>query len=946
MSDQKIEFMTSTHSLRRGLLNSVFAGICVSAAFSVAHAQEPAPAPASTASVDEVVVTGSRVGRSNYTAPTPVTTIGPQEMSAEAPSNIADFARSFPTLQGGSSASTRSNFVSDGRGGISSMDLRSLGAPRTLVLLDGLRSPPADSVGDVDVNTFPQSLIERIEIVTGGASAQYGSDAVGGVVNFILNKRYTGLKGEVEYGETTYGDGIDKRASLTFGAPFAKGRGHVLMSGEYAIQDGVHTDTHGRAWTEQRHFGMLNSAANIAAGQPSYLVLENTGSATRTAGGLINAGPLKGTYFGVNGTVNQFAYGDLVSGLVMHGGDTELSQMGQYNGNSLAADEERYNLFGRVSYELNSGIEVFAQASHAWHLSAANYIHPVQDNIIIRNDNPYLPASLKAQMGQLGLTSFTMGSSDTTFPMAGNNGSRTADRFSVGANGDFEAFGKRVKWDGYYQVGITKAHEQTSLLWNTERLNLATDAVRNSSGTIVCRSTLTNPNNGCVPINRIGVNELSPAAVAYIFDKPYRDEKYTQSVGAINLSTNDIQGWAGPISLAVGVEHRNEKITGFVPEAYKTGWRHGNFLPTFGEYKVTEGYIETVVPLLSGLELNAAGRYTDYSTTGAVQTWKVGMTYQPIEDIKLRVTRSHDIRAPNMSELFSQGSSRSNTVSINGVPTAFRQILLGTTSLEPEVADSLGLGIVFTPRFVPGLAASIDYYDIKINKVITTLTVEQVVQFCFEQHVQKYCDNVIYTNGVVSNINLYYENFNSQQTRGIDFEASYQMDLGPGSLSLRGVATHYLKNITDNGVTAINNVGSVQGGGATPDWLYRLSAIYNMDDWSSALTLRGVSDGVISNAYTECTTGCPVLVAPYYTINDNHVPGAYYLDASISKTFHLNNKDFEVFFRVKNILNRDPGFVSDPASAGGESTLMFPQTNRSIYDVMGRTFRAGVHFTF
>jgi len=917
-------------------MRKIAADASVSVPSQLAQAAPQAPAP--ELELEEVVVTGSRIARTNFTSPTPVTVVGPEDLAAAALPNVADFARSLPSLQGGTSASTTSTFVSNGSGGISAMNLRALGTARTLVLLDGQRSAASDATGQVDVNTFPQALVERVEVVTGGASAAYGSDAVGGVVNFILNKRFTGVKGALEYGETTYGDGADRKATLTFGTPFAGGSGHLILSGEYALQDGVH-DANGRDWNERTTFAMQNTPANIAAGQPYYLVADNIGVAIRTAGGLINAGPLKGTYFGVGGSVNQFVYGNPVQGQLMRGGDYARSLEGLLGGNSLSADEDRYNVFGRASYETTSGIEIFAQAAYAEHKNLAYYIHPTQDNIVIRADNPYIPASVRTAMGTT-ITSFTMGSSNPDFPRAGNNGSRNAKRIVVGANGDFPAAGLDVAWDAYYQFGQTNTHELTTQIWNTARLNQATDAVRNASGAIVCR----NQADGCLPLNRIGIGVADPAAIAWVFDRPFRDQKFRQDVAAVNFTTSDVAGWAGPISFATGLEYRREQMSGEVDPRFSSGWKLGNFLASQGKYDVTEGYIETVVPLFEGLEVNGAGRFTHYSISGSVQTWKLGLTYQPLDDVKFRLTRSRDIRAPNMSEFFATGSSRSNSVAINGVPTPFVQTLKGNPNLIPETANSLGAGVVFTPAFAPGLAFSVDYYDIKVRDVITTLSAEQTTQFCFQNNVQKYCDNMHFTNGVLQTIDLYYENFNSLRSQGIDFEGAYRTELGQGTLTVRGMATHYIKNITDNGVTRINNAGS--NSGSTPDWLYSLTTMYTVSDWRSSLTFRGASGGVVNTAFTECTSACPTPVSPFFTISNNQVKGAFYIDGSIAKMFTVRGADLEVFLQVKNLLNRDPSIVVNPDARAGEHVTQFPQTTRSLYDLLGRVIRTGVRFNF
>ncbi len=303
-----------------------------------------------------------------------------------------------------------------------------------------------------------------------------------------------------------------------------------------------------------------------------------------------------------------------------------------------------------------------------------------------------------------------------------------------------------------------------------------------------------------------------------------------------------------------------------------------------------------------------------------------------------------------MSELYDTGTARSNSVNINGVATAFVQNLQGSPGLQPEVADGYGVGVVIKPRFLPGFQASLDYYDIQVDGVISFVTAQQVADYCYVNKVASYCNNLVFTGGTLSTINLYYANLNKMIARGLDVEASYRTHLEDiyaplkGDLALRAQATHYLENVTDDGVTHIDLAGANTG--STPDWIYRLTAMYKLDPWTFNVTARGVSSGVVSNAYTECTTACPASVAPYYTINNNHIDGATYLDVSASYAFEVNNISGEAYVSIKNVLNKDPVLVSNPANLGAENTVGYLQTNRSLYDVLGRVFRVGVRMEF
>lgn len=912
---------------------------------------EDAPTPALDGSVSEpamleVQVTGSRIARTSMITPTPVTTIGQDQIRAQSPQNIADFVNTLPSVRGSSTATNSAGSLSNGLAGISALNLRALGTGRTLLLFDGQRSVVSASTGQVDTNTFPQSLIERIEIATGGASAAYGSDAVGGVVNFILNKEYTGFETTLDAGTTTYGDAKNWKYGITAGAPLADGRAHVLFSGELSDQSGIHNEE--RDWNRSGYFAMRNP--DTSAGAPYYIVAPNIGISTYTPGGLITSGPLKGTYFGEGGSVNQLTYGD-VSGQWMRGGDWQYTTSGILGTNSLQSDDKRQSVFARGSFKVLPDLELFAQSSYARYEGLSYYINPTTTGITIRNDNAFLPAAVKAQMASAGVTSFAMGTSNGDMPPSGSNNERGTQRYVAGAKGSFNALSKDFTWDGYYQKGITNVHEQLTPTYNVERLALATDAVFDSTGKIICRSSRTNPGNGCVPLNRFGVDVASPEALDYVLGTPLRTQTFKQDVIAVNFNTTAFDGWAGPISLAFGAERRKEQVSGEVDPQYQSGWKYGNYRVTRGDFNVAEAYVETLLPIVETLSFNGALRYTDYSTSGGVNTWKAGLTYEPVRDVLLRASKSRDIRAGNLSELYDAGTARTNNVIINGQSVSFVQNLQGNPEVAPEQADAWGAGILLRPRFAPGLSLSADYYQIEIDGVINFVVAQDVANYCYQFNVQRYCEQLNFQGGVLQTIDLFYENLNSMRAKGLDLEASYQkplaelIDGGQGALTLSALATHYIENVTDDGVTAIDQAGANVT--STPDWVYRLAAAYTLERWTFFATARGVSSGVISNAYTECTSNCSTFTAPYYTINDNHVAGATYLDLSVTRGFDIaNTLKTEAVLAVQNVFNTDPVLTANPANLGAENTPGYPQTNRNLYDTLGRIVHVGVRLNW
>ncbi len=725
-----------------------------------------------------------------------------------------------------------------------------------------------------------------------------------GVVNFILDKKYTGIKGSIEGGETTYGDDPYRKFSLTAGHDFFGGKLHVLLNGEYADRDGIYGVP--RDWNNKGNYIITNPAYVAGNGLPQLVRVSNAGLSNATPGGIITNTALRGTYFGINGAPGTFAYGSQVLDPWMVGGAWQSVQVN--NSQSLDADERRKSVFGRVDYAIDDDVNVYFESSWNKHDSLGwTGVQSNQGNVTIKSDNAYIPASVKTQLTTLNITQFTLGTTNADLPVRKTDNDRTVERYVVGADGGFSALGRDFKWDGYVQHGVTQTNEIARDITNNNKLALAQDAVFVTPGnvggsglavgSIACRSTLTAPTNGCVPLDRLGIGVASPAALAYVLGNPYRRETFAENVGAANLRFDAFQGWAGPISLAMGVEHRDESVSGKVPLQYQSGWFVGNYLPNFGYYQVTEGYVETLIPVWEGLDVNAATRVTGYSTSGVVTTWKIGATWQPIDDFRFRVTESRDIRAPNLNELFAAGTSRSNILTdpFAGNPppsTSFLEISTGNRNLKPEVARTFGIGGVFTPGFVPGLAFSIDYYNIEIKSAIASVDAQTIVNRCFQGQTV-YCAAITRNAALTPPLQVNISPFNGSvnKAQGLDFEASYTTDLAniydglDGSFNFRAMATHYLENYTNNGIDApFDTVGQNLGDGP-PNWRYRFTATYNNDPWTVALTGRGISDGVYNNQFVLCTTGCPLSTTVHQTINDNHIDGAIYFDMTFTYAF-------------------------------------------------------------
>ncbi|MCC6914676.1 MAG: TonB-dependent receptor [Rhodospirillaceae bacterium] len=965
----------STAKSIRSYRSAVMATASLAAMFAASGAAAQTAQQGGAAVAEEIVVTGTRVIRDGYEAPTPVSVLGAEELNAMAVTNIADAVNRLPSFGAGLTSRNTSGSVSGGIGGLNLLNLRSLGATRTLVLLDGRRVVGANVGGNsgsaVDINGFPNGLISRIDVVTGGASAAYGSDAVAGVVNFVVDKEFTGIKGVVDTGITTYGDDAQYRVSLSAGSAFAGGRGHVLLSGEHAFENGIKGQP--RKWSDRTFVALNNPSYTATNGQPQLLALEDIGLGTATGGGLIlscagypgTTCPLRGTQFLQGGTPAPFRFG-LVSGNTMSGGDFQMSRVDKTS-IALAQQMERENIFARVSYDLADNVTVFADTiwaySKAWNPGATSNIN--FGGINIRNDNPFIPASIRAQMTALGITQFTMGNSNQyDMPLLQSLNARTFRSYVLGVEGNFNAFDSDWNWDASW----AKSTNHLSFRSPGNRINAnylrATDATTDASGKAVCRVNAdadpANDDPRCIPFNPMGIGVN--ADNTYVYGTGYGLTKLSQDVWAVNANGEPFSTWAGPVSLALGGEHRKEGLSGIASSLdLAAAYFAGNFGASTGSYTVTEGYLETVIPLAKDaewakkLDLNAAARFTDYSTSGFVVTWKAGATFSPIDDLTFRGTVSRDIRAPNVGDLFTSDRPGTGTVidPRNGSSSFIVTSVRGNRALQPEKADAIGVGAVFQPSFLPGFNASVDYYDINVKDAIASLSAQNYVDRCHDGTAPALCSFI--TRDAAGNITFVAvvpANILSQSTRGMDIEASYTLPLSTfsddwdGEFRLRGLATKVFSLKTVDSLGTIEGAGIQADGGViglgsalqAPKFRYLLSGVYDNGPFSATVTMRGIGSGVFNTSFITCTSGCPAATAAHPTINLNYVPSVTYFDLAFDYDFM--DGMLQPYFTAENVFDKDPPLVVGTRGAG----FYAGQGNTGLYDRLGRVFRAGVRF--
>jgi iron complex outermembrane recepter protein len=905
--------------------------------------QAPTAAGAGAAPETVLITASSRLQSSDFNAPTPTTSIDASQLQSTAPESIADaLRRELPAFRTSSLTSTSTAFA----------NLRNLGANRTLVLVDGRRIVPTQPDGTVDLNMIPSALIERAEVVTGGASAAWGSDAVAGVVNLTLKKRLQGIEADVQGGLSTYGDKGNYKASVAGGSAFADGRGHFIAGAEYARDYGIEDLQYpyfSRPWAYEER-GSVGNSQFAKNGLPGVIYSDDVQRADVGPGGLITNGPLRGLLFGPNGTTSQFSYGQ-VYGNNMIGGASNFGET-TTPGGQIAFPYERYTALTRVEYQFNDSLGAFLEANYG-HALSSGYTNPNRNEgsvvgstacshslvvsgigaIDINIGNAYLPGAVVSQMQQDGISCFSMGRSYRDIPrLHTNDGSPYMWRGVGGLNGDL---GHGWTWDAYYQYGANEFQQRRANDMNVIRMNQAVDAVVNpANGQIVCRSTLTNPTNGCVPIDLFGEGSITQAAYDYVFGTAMYNAKTTQQVAEANIHGEPVTLWAGPLAVAGGVGYRRESIDAVSdPISQALGWATGQRQGTAGAYDLKEAYAEVGLPLVrdmrwaKAIDLDAAIRDTDYSSSGNVVTWKVGGTYDILGGVLLRVSRSRDIRAGDLAELFT--ATQSATVNVQNPRTGSLgptlQLTTGNPTLQPEKADTITGGVVFHPDWAPALRLSADWYDISIDDAIGTLTAQQTANLCYLNNLPQYCA-LITTNsaGQISGVTIEYQNLAKVHASGLDFEASYDLDLAsrtrvvPGELTLRTLGNYY----DDLTTTASPGATPTQGAGVytNPHWSIFGSTSYALAGVAATVELQYFGGGKIDNTLTQG------LIAPT-GVNINHVGGTLYTNLYLQ--YGLANDRAALYLRVDNLFNVWPPFPSV-----GVGT--------PIFDVTGRAYTAGI----
>jgi iron complex outermembrane receptor protein len=970
------------HKSKYSLVVAVAVCATISAWSATTFAQAPtADAAAAPAELEAITVTGSRIIREGYESPTPLSVVSSEQLQSGAQGNVADMLVTLPQFVASQTPNTQytQNTPSGGLTGLNLLNFRGLGPNRTLVLVDGQRWVPTLTYGSVsteavDIDNIPQQLITRVETVTGGASAVYGSDAVGGVANFILDKKFTGFKTDVSGGVTTYGDDGNYKIDVTAGFGFAGDRGHVVLSAEQYDKNDL-TNSTNRSWNAQGYCTMPNPAWTSTNGQAFRITTAQCGDVS-APGGLILTGPLRGVMFGPGGTPLPFQFG-AIGGGQMTGGAWQIGSVDQLltRGASLDPGENHQNFYSRVGYDLTDRVEVSNTFSWSDTQTNTQNVDDFYDGagINISSNNAFIPASLRPSLA--GTSSFQLSTLNGDLPVINTFNDRIVFRDVLSFDGKLDLFKTTWTWNAYYQYGESQNSLNAQSVSRSRYANAVNAVVDPTTGAIICAANANGANGapGCVPYNVFGTGVNSQAALDYVNGVGHLNQANTQQVWAASATGEPFSLWAGPVSLASDLEYRKEKAYGDANAgALANDYFSGNYKPIDGSYNVAEGALETLIPLAKDYfwakswDLNLAARATDYSTSGYVTTWKIGSTFSPVSDLMFRGNVSRDIRAGNLGELFAFSGAPIPSPGFNDPFTNTSQTprtySTGNPNLKPEDAKDRGFGVVYQPSWLRGFSTSVDYWRVAISDAIETITPTQQIQLCYSGN-KAFCSGIIRSGAatipgaagtpyagqffaplafVVSD----YANLASQDSSGIDAAATYRFALNSllpsadGNVTLSWNQSFYFKGSSNPGVPgSLTNYTS-------PFWRAVGNITYDNKPWAAGLTFRAQSANAIN--YTQnpqiiqCGNSCPLmssLPANITTYNYFINQSAWFMDANVAYDLKMGGAaEGQIYLNIRNLLNTPPPLEPAPAEV-----YAIDQSNAGD-DMLGRIFRLGVRF--
>lgn len=965
-------------SFKKAALRSATCISAVAILHATAVQAQDAPAEESANTGDVIIVTGSRIARPDLTAASPVSVLSSEQMQIANKPGVEEILRRLPQAVAGLGSSNN-----NGNEGTATVNLRNLGEERTLVLVDGKRFVPYDAQGIVDLNMIPSALIERVEVVTGGASAVYGSDAVAGVVNFIMKKNFTGIQGDAQYGISDRGDGSRYDFSLTGGINLGD-RGNITVNGTYSKQQKV---TQG-----QRSFSntALASADLSASG----------GSSTNLFGS-------------IDTPDGRFTF--TPTGLQPYSAARDSFNFNPYN--LLQVPQEKWTATALAHYDLTDAIEFFGRASYG-HTKVQTEIAP-SGTFGFSFDINYLtnpaldPALNPAAAGAREL----LATFDTDNDGIVNVGVRRrttevgprisaydnkAMQFVGGLRGDI---GSSLRWETFAQYGKTK--RSLAYLNDLDANKVQQALLADSTGCL-------DPSNGCSPANLFGAGNLSPEAAKFISFSLSEKDEADQFVAGANL-TGDLpfELVSGkPAAFAVGVEYRRETAQNRPDINLITGNSigFGASSPIDAKISVREIYGELNVPLLADmpfvqqLGLEGGFRYSDYKnsttvdTTGSggtvshysnsFQNWtfKIGADWKPVDAVRFRAMFQRAVRAPNLYEIGLPQTSGTGdalfdpcdstvfpaaaTATLDnlcrtvggGLPAGVNPGEIspptsgqvnnfsgGNPDLVPEKANTITIGAVLEPGTIPGLTASIDYFDIEVKNAILETPEQAILDACYfgEQDANGLFCSFIHRSQIdgslegdtIYGVESIKRNIGKKTARGIDLAVNYSAELVPDVRLLLAFNGTWTMDSKVQFAKVLNTYECAGKVGKTcldpqPKWVWNQTTGIEISNLLFQLTWRHLSS-LENDAFT---------VGYYHPARDYvKVPkiGSFdYFDLALRANIQEN---LQFRLGVDNLFDKKPPVVGNDY---GGTTQNSGNTYPATYDTLGRFFTAGVNVKF
>ena len=904
---------------------------------------------------EDVTVTGSRLRTSNLTSESPVVVLTSKQIEASNASTIQDVLRLLPQ------SGTNGTYATTNNGGNGSQceDLRNLGIARTLVLVNGKRfvhTPYGDGFDCVDLTTIPIALVDRIEVLTGSATTIYGADAVSGVINIVTKKNFVGSQINVNGGISASGDDRQGLISDTTGFDFMNGRGNVVLTGSYLDSGDVAQKN--RDWANpviaaDEGPGALTIGSGYTPNGRIFSLNGPTSYGTDINNSLV---PFKNTYLG--GTDGS----NVPNGRYNYGADQDL--VGRFT---------QGNLDGAAHFDINDHITAYLDAYYT-HKDTHEQLsgQPISGTVdgsqlyVIPQGNPYAEAlGINEDVYQYRRTiDWGPRGYDTHADVYQFDG---GFRGNIVGNWDYDAsyaYGRAVNT-------INQTNQVNFVHLEQEAGFQQTDPVNPNAG--VYNPAVCNAGAGCVLGNPFGAGTLSRAGINYASFTSHATSYYQLRDLNVSITNNKLVNLPyGPLGLAIGMEHRGEDGAYHPDPIIESGQSLANTeSPTGGGFSVTEAFGELNIPILKNLlaakDLSAdiSGRWSDYSTFGSVENWRAGLNWSPTRDIRFRADIGTSVRQPQIYEAFGGNTTGfppgtdpcaqvSSYGSLSGIvgsncakaikafdASTFQQagagqvptISGGNPSLQPESARTYTIGTVLTPRWVPDLTASVDYYHIKIENSIGVLSTQYILDQCYASanFSSPYCSqiNPRTSVGQLSTVVAPYQNLGETRTNGIDFNLNYLLRLRGGfNLQLSNALTDtigFTEQQTRDGPFQNFKGRLITGlyGVAYPVIRDNATATIAKGPFSFAWTVRyidGMQDNDGSNDLTPQNS-------QYYKVNE-----VFYHDIVATYNF----KKVLLVAGIQNLFDKTPLLVVDTTT----------NTDPNVYDVIGRFFYAKLQVRF